>query len=193
MTKKKIILASGSPRRQEMLRETGFGFTACAINADESFPDTLEASSVAEYLAVKKSNAYPAKLADDEVLITSDTVVILNDEILGKPEGPEEAKSMLRSLSGKRHKVMTGVCVRSSERYKSFASTTKVDFKELSDTEIDYYVEKYKPFDKAGAYGIQEWIGKVAVTGIEGSFYNVMGLPIDRLYKHLLDFGCQIS
>ena len=152
---------------------------------DESYPEDLPVSEVALYIAGKKADAYRATLAEDELVITADTVVIVGDEILGKPVDEKDAERMLRLISGRIHQVTTGVCMLTHETERRFAVTTDVTFKQLSDDEIHYYITKYKPFDKAGAYGIQEWIGYIGVTGLHGSYYNVMGLPIQRIYETL--------
>lgn len=152
---------------------------------DESYPDDLPVSEVALYIAGKKADAYRATLADDELVITADTVVIVGDEILGKPVDEADAERMLRLISGRTHQVTTGVCMLTTTKERRFAVTTDVTFKQLSDDEIRYYITKYRPFDKAGAYGIQEWIGYVGVTCLHGSYYNVMGLPVQRIYETL--------
>ena len=150
---------------------------------DESYPDDLPVSEVALYIAGKKADAYRATLADDELVITADTVVIVGDEILGKPVDEADAARMLRLISGRTHQVTTGVCMVTTAAERRFAVTTDVTFKDLTDDEISYYISHYKPFDKAGAYGIQEWIGYIGVTGLHGSYYNVMGLPVQRIYE----------
>jgi len=150
---------------------------------DESYPDDLPVSEVALYIAGKKADAYRKTLADDELVITADTVVIVGDEILGKPVDEADAERMLRLISGRTHQVTTGVCMLTKTTERRFAVTTDVTFKHLSDDEIRYYISQYKPFDKAGAYGIQEWIGYIGVTGLHGSYYNVMGLPVQRIYE----------
>ena len=152
---------------------------------DESYPEDLPVSEVALYIAGKKADAYRDTLANDELVITADTVVIVGDEILGKPVDEADAERMLRLISGRTHQVTTGVCMLTTTSQRRFAVTTDVTFKELSDEEIHYYISHYKPFDKAGAYGIQEWIGYIGVTGLQGSYYNVMGLPVQRIYETL--------
>ena len=181
-----IILASNSPRRKELLAGLGLPFEVRVLqDIDESYPDDLPVSEVALYIAGKKADAYRATLADNELVITADTVVIVGEEILGKPVDEVDAERMLRLISGRTHQVTTGVCMLTSESERRFAVTTDVTFKQLSDDEIRYYITKYKPFDKAGAYGIQEWIGYIGVTGLHGSYYNVMGLPVQRIYETL--------
>ena len=182
----KIILASNSPRRKELLAGLGMPFEVKVLkDIDESYPEDLPASEVALYIASKKADAYRATLADDELVITADTVVIVGEEILGKPVDEADARRMLREISGRTHQVTTGVCMLTTTQERRFAVTTDVTFKVLSDEEIDYYISHYKPFDKAGAYGIQEWIGYIGVTGLQGSYYNVMGLPVQRIYETL--------
>ena len=183
---KEIILASNSPRRRELMSDAGFQFNVAAkYEIDEIYPSDIAADDVAEYLSQLKSAGYPHALKDNQILITADTVVIVNEEILGKPADRDDAVRMLRLLSGCSHKVVTGVAIRTAERLHSFSSVSSVTFRELSDAEIDYYIDNYAPYDKAGAYGIQEWIGYVGIESITGSFYNVMGLPIQRLYAEL--------
>lgn len=180
----KIILASNSPRRKELLGGLGVDFEVKVLNGvDESYPESLPATNVAEYIAAEKAAAYTVK--DDELLITADTVVIVGRDILGKPADAADACGMLRELSGKTHQVVTGVCLTTSKEQRRFSVTTDVTFKQLSDAEINYYVDKYKPYDKAGAYGIQEWIGYIGVTALSGSYYNVMGFPVQRVYEEL--------
>lgn len=204
----KIILASNSPRRKELLAGLDLPFEVKVIQGiDESYPASLDAYQVAEYISRKKAEAYRSLLdgtnassedsADAQLLIlTADTVVIApteneqNDQegkgvILGKPRDAEDAHRMLRMLSGKTHHVVTGVCLTTSQAQRQFSVVTEVTFKPLSDEEIDYYIEHYKPFDKAGAYGIQEWIGYIGCTGLKGSYFNVMGLPVQRIYEEL--------
>lgn len=185
----KILLASGSPRRRELLAMIAPGFAvAPGRDVDESYPSDIPAEKVAEYLSKVKADAYIDLLADDEIIITADTVVIIDGRILGKPAGRDDAIAMLRSLSGRRHKVVTGVTVTARDRSISFDETTVVEFAQLSDDEIDAYVDTFRPYDKAGAYGIQEWIGAVGIKGIEGCYYNVMGLPVHTLYHRLKEF-----
>lgn len=186
--KYKIILGSGSPRRQQLLKDAGFDFKVQSLNADESFPSNLKAAEIALYLCEKKAHAYPGKLAENELLITADTIVWINDIVLNKPEGEFEAKQMLQLLSGKMHQVFTGVCITSHNKKISFTDETNVWFKHLSDAEIDFYVKHYKPFDKAGSYGAQDWLGLIGVEKIEGSYFNVMGLPVHRVYTELQHF-----
>ena len=181
-----LILASASPRRRELLAGCDLAFTlAEKFECEECYPADLAADKVAEYLSQLKSNAYPHALADNDILLTADTVVILGDKILGKPHSEEEARAMITTLSGASHKVVTGVTLRTTKQTISFSAESVVKFRVLDTEEIAYYVEKYRPLDKAGAYGIQEWIGYIGIEGIEGSFYNVMGLPVQRLYTAL--------
>lgn len=184
----RLILASASPRRRELLADCDIDFElAEKFECEECYPADLETDKVAEYLSQLKSNAYPHALGECDILLTADTVVILGDKILGKPHSAEEAREMIASLSDATHKVITGVTLRTAERTISFSAESLVSFRKLDAEEIDYYVEKYQPMDKAGAYGIQEWIGYIGIDGIEGSFYNVMGLPVQRLYTILKD------
>ena len=167
----KIILASNSPRRRELLAGLDIDFEVRVLpGVDESYPPTLPAADTAEYIAAKKAEAYRQRMADDELVITADTVVIVGDEVLGKPADAADAARMLRKLSGRSHQVVTGVCLTTLERSARFSVTTEVTFKQLTDGEIDYYIKKYQPFDKAGAYGIQEWIGYVGCAGLKGSY-----------------------
>jgi len=181
----KLILASGSPRRKQLLEDAGFDFEVKTIPFDESFPEDLPSEKVAEYLAKGKNKAHRQAFSD-EIILTADTVVIFNDQILGKPVNAEEAISTIKLLSGKIHEVMTGVCISSPEKQIAFSCTTKVKFEELTETEIRYYVEKCKPMDKAGSYAIQEWIGLIGIEWIEGSYYNVVGLPMHQVYRILM-------
>lgn len=181
----KLILASASPRRQQLMKDAGFTFEVWLKNVEEKYPQELHWENVPEYLSKVKASAFREELKADEVLITADTVVCIQDRILGKPADRKEAISMLQELSGNRHLVVTGVSVTTRTEQLSFSSRTDVFFKRLSNEEIEFYVDTYKPFDKAGAYGIQEWIGYIGIERIEGSFYNVMGLPIQKLYETL--------
>lgn len=181
-----LILASGSPRRQTLLKEMDVAFTIRLVEVDERYPEDLDAEKVAEYLAGKKAEAY--LISDDELLLTADTVVVLEGEVLGKPANSAEAMQLIRKQSGKLQTVITGVCLRTTSEMLTFSSTTEVQFNHLTDDEIQYYVEKYKPYDKAGAYGIQEWIGNIAIARINGSYTNVMGLPTEALYNALKSF-----
>ena len=182
----KYILASNSPRRKELLAGLGLDFEVRVIDGiDESYPASLPASQVAQFIAEKKAQAYRASMAPDELIITADTVVIVGSDILGKPKDEADAVRMLREISGRTHQVTTGVCLTTATRQRSFSVTTDVTFKQLTDAEIQHYVTTYRPFDKAGAYGIQEWIGYIGVTGLNGSYYNVMGLPVQRIYTEL--------
>jgi septum formation protein len=184
-----IVLASASPRRRELLRATGIEYRlAGKFDCEEAYPTTLPAEEVAPYLSALKSHAYPEELGYNELLITADTIVVLGNEVLGKPRDEREARSILSRLSGAEHSVVTGVTLRTREREHTFASRSVVRFAELSAEQIDYYVDNYSPMDKAGAYGIQEWIGYVGIESIEGSFYNVMGLPVQRLCRELEAF-----
>ena len=185
----KIILASNSPRRKELLAGIDIPFEVRVIDGiDESYPDTLPTKDIAEYISKKKSAAYRQTMAGDELVITADTIVVLGSQVMGKPKDADEACSMLRQLSGQTHQVITGVTLTTTERQISFSVETDVTFKVLSDEEIEYYVSHYRPFDKAGAYGIQEWIGHIGVTGMSGSYFNVMGLPVQRIYEALKTF-----
>ena len=184
---KNIILASKSPRRKELLELLDLNFTVEVPEVDEVFPESLDVTKVAEYLANLKADAF-TNIPTDTVVITADTVVILDEQILGKPKDKAEAVNMLKSLSNRCHKVITGVCIKSKDKTVSFSNTTKVFFKELTSSEIEHYIENYKPFDKAGSYGIQEWIGAIGITKIEGSYFNVVGLPIHELNKQLANF-----
>ena len=185
----RIILASNSPRRRELLAGLDIDFEVRVLpGIDESYPATLPVMETAEYIAAKKAAAYQRQMAVDELVITADTVVIVGDEVLGKPVDAADAAQMLRKLSGRSHQVVTGVCLTTLQQSAHFSVTTDVTFKQLTDEEIDYYIKKYQPFDKAGAYGIQEWIGYIGCTGLQGSYYNVMGLPVQRIYAELQQF-----
>lgn len=183
-----MILASKSPRRQFLLKELGLDFEVRTKEVDESFPETLKAQEIPLYLCQKKADAFDEELNDNTIVITADTIVWVEGQVLNKPENYEDAVRMLQLLSGKMHEVYTGVCLKSKHKSKSFYALTKVYFKELSRQEIDYYINNYHPYDKAGSYGAQEWIGYIAVEKIEGSYFNVMGLPVRELYEELLKF-----
>jgi len=183
-----FILASKSPRRQQLLKSLDINFTVQTREVDESYPDHLSKEEVPVYLAELKAKAFQHEIKENDLLITADTVVCLDNQILGKPSDYKDAFSMLKALSGREHEVITGVCLSSVRKSESFYASTKVEFKELNDDEIDYYIRNYKPYDKAGAYGIQEWIGTIGIKHIEGSFYNVMGLPIQKLYETIKKF-----
>ena len=192
----RLILASNSPRRRELLAGLGYPYEVRVLDGiDESYPDTLRGSEVAAYISRAKANAYRATMAQDEVIITADTIVCLDDEVLGKPADEAEAIAMLRRLSGHTHQVYTGVTIVSVKGDTTFVSRTDVTFATLTEEEIQHYVTHYRPMDKAGAYGIQEWIGYIGVEHIEGSYFNVMGLPVQRLYAELkkhLKKGCEV-
>ena len=182
-----VVLGSNSPRRRELLNDMGVTFRVEAIKGiDESYPSDLPVEEIPVYLSRVKAAGHP--LQPQELLITADTVVVLGEEVLGKPVGDADAHRMLRALSGRAHRVISGVCVTTVDRSESFADTSVVHFADLTDEEIDYYIKHYRPLDKAGAYGIQEWIGNIGIMGIEGDFYNVMGLPTRRLYQLLKSF-----
>ncbi len=180
-----ILLGSQSPRRKELLEGLDLDFRIVRIECEEHYPDNLRGADIPLYLAKLKADAYSSLLQDDDILVTADTIVWCDGCMLGKPADEAEARRMLRFLSGKEHEVITGVCLTTCGRQKTFSVTSKVRFAQLTDSQIDYYVGKYLPFDKAGAYGIQEWIGYVGVESISGSYYNVMGLPVQRLYREL--------
>lgn len=184
--KYQIILGSQSPRRQELLRGLDLDFTVKVMDGlEENYPEELLGESIPLFLARQKAEVYLSTLKSTDMLITADTIVWLNGTIYGKPTTSDDAKQMLQMLSGKTHEVITGVCVTTTERQETFAASSKVTFATLSDDEINYYIETYKPMDKAGSYGVQEWIGYIGVEHIDGSYYNVMGLPIQRLYNLL--------
>ena len=189
LSKYHILLASKSPRRRELLSDLRVKFDCISLNGiDESYPHDMQADDVPQYLANKKADAYIPKIHDNEMVITADTLVIKDNIIFGKPHNEDEAFHMISELSGKAHKVITGVCILTARKRTSFTSLTEVKFAQLSGEDIRYYINNYQPFDKAGSYGIQEWIGAIAVEWIKGSFYNVMGLPVHRLYKELKQF-----
>ena len=186
---KKIILGSGLPRRRELLAGLDVEFTADTGNSfSEEFGSDVPHGQVPALMAEGKSDGFHRQLAPDEILLTADTMVLCGDEILGKPADREDAVRMLRMLSGRAHSVITAVTLRSATRRETFTDTATVHFTELSDSDIDYYIDRWRPFDKAGAYGVQEWIGYAGISGIEGSFYTVMGLPVHLVYKKLLEF-----
>lgn len=185
----KIILASNSPRRKELLSGLDLEYEVMVLpNIDESYPLDIPKEEVALYIAKKKAIAYKDLLSENKLVITADTVVVIDDKILGKPIDEADAKQMLQELSGRTHQVITGVCLTTSNKQKSFSVISDVRFSNLDDSEIEYYVSQYKPLDKAGAYGIQEWIGYIGVEHISGSYFNVMGLPIQKLYQELKKF-----
>ena len=189
LKKYRLVLASNSPRRKELLQRLGVPFKVRTLyGIDERYPDSLRGEDIVRYISRCKTQAYRTSMAADELLITADTIVCLGGTVMGKPKDATEAKKMLRQLSGQTHQVITGVTLVTKERIEDFAVTTQVTFAPISEEEINYYVDNYLPFDKAGAYGIQEWIGMVAVDNIRGSYFNVVGLPIQRLYQTLKDF-----
>lgn len=182
-----IILASGSPRRQQFFKEMDVTFSIQLKEIEEIYPDYLKAEEITNYLAELKASAFE-NLDDKDLLITSDTIVWHEGVALGKPKNQEDAFQMLQSMSGKTHEVITSVCFKTKEKLETIFEVTKVTFKTLLNTEINYYLDNYKPFDKAGSYGIQEWIGSIAISKIEGSYTNVVGLPVERVYTKLLDY-----
>ena len=185
-----IILASNSPRRKELLSGLDIPFDVRVIDGiDESYPADLPTPGIAQYISQKKAAAYRLSIASDELVITADTIVVLGAHVMGKPHDAAEAHAMLRELSGRTHQVITGVTLTTIDRQTSFSVITDVTFKAFTDDEIDYYVSNYRPFDKAGAYGIQEWIGHIGVTALNGSYFNVMGLPVQRIYEALKTFN----
>lgn len=189
LKKYNVVLASKSPRRQELLRGIGIEFSVMTKEVDESYSKNISVFDVAPYLSVKKAKSFEdSDLPNNYMLITADTVVVVNDAILGKPKDEEDARNMLRLLSGKKHYVITGVTIHTKDKTKTFSVSSKVSFDDLSDDEIEYYVNVYKPFDKAGSYGVQEWIGYIGVNSVEGSYFNVMGLPTHKLYQMLKQF-----
>ena len=182
-----IVLASNSPRRKELMSGLGVDYVVKTLpDVDESYPDTLQGEEIPAYISREKAEAYQSMIEPDELLITADTIVWMNGEVLGKPKDREDAIRMLRKLSGASHQVITGVCLTTKGWQNSFTVTTDVTFAVLSEEEIVYYVDKYSPMDKAGAYGVQEWIGFIGVESILGSYYNVMGLPVQKLYRELI-------
>ncbi|SEA20659.1 septum formation protein [Prevotella sp. tc2-28] len=184
-----IILASNSPRRKELLAGIDVNFDVRVIrDIDESYPASLPTKDIAEYISRKKATVYRQQMASDELIITADTIVVLDSEVMGKPHDEADASRMLHELSGRTHQVITGVTLTTIDRQRSFSVETDVTFKSLTDEEINYYIQHYKPYDKAGAYGIQEWIGHIGVTALKGSYFNVMGLPVQRIYEALRQF-----
>lgn len=188
LNKYRIILASRSPRRQQLLHEMGIRFNTVSREYEESYPDNLKGEEIATYLSELKAKGFKNEIFVNEIVITADTIVWCNNEVLGKPSDAEDAKRMIRKLSGNTHEVITGVTLLSAEKEKTFSDTTKVTFEKLCEEEISYYIDNFKPYDKAGAYGIQEWIGVAACSRIEGSYFNVVGLPVQKLYKELKEF-----
>ena len=187
LEKYKVILASGSPRRRELMVGLGVNYEVRILpDVDESYPDTLQGEEIPLYIAKEKADAYIPMMQLDELIITADTIVWLDGKVLGKPQDREDALQMLRTMSGRTHEVFTGVCITTTDWQRSFTAQTEVRFATLSEDEIIYYVDNFKPMDKAGAYGVQEWIGFIGVENISGSYYNIMGLPVQRLYRELL-------
>ena len=193
LKKYKVILASNSPRRKELLAGLGVDYEVRTLpDVDESYPDTLQGADIPLYIAKEKADAYRNMLQPGELMITADTIVWLDGRVLGKPKDREDALCMLRDMSGRTHEVFTGVCITTTEWQRSFAAQTEVRFAELSEEEMTYYVDKFQPMDKAGAYGVQEWIGFIGVENISGSYYNIMGLPVQRLYKELVKVNSRL-
>lgn len=186
LSKYNIVLASNSPRRKELLSGLDIDYKVLILpDIDESYPANLQGEAIPTFIAKKKADAYITKMADNTMFITADTIVLLDDVVYGKPKDAEDAKRMLRILSGRTHRVITAVCITTIDKQRTFAVSSDVKFAILEENEIEYYVTKYKPFDKAGAYGVQEWIGYIAVENISGSYFNIMGLPVQRLYNEL--------
>ena len=189
MKSSQLMLASQSPRRKELLEGLGIPFCVRVIEGiDESFPEDLPIEDIPVYISKQKASVYAKCIAEDEVVLTADTVVVCQGQVLGKPKDEDDARRMLNLLSGRTHEVITGVTVKTREEEKSFSVVTEVQFKSLTPQEIDFYIRRFKPFDKAGAYGIQEWIGYIGVISIRGSYFNVMGLPVQRIYEELRTF-----
>ena len=187
LEKYKVILASGSPRRRELMAGLGVNYEVRILpDVDESYPDTLQGEEIPLYIAKEKADAYIPMMQPDELIITADTIVWLDGKVLGKPRDREDALQMLRTMSGRTHEIFTGVCITTTDWQRSFTAQTEVRFATLSEDEIIYYVDNFKPMDKAGAYGVQEWIGFIGVENISGSYYNIMGLPVQKLYRELL-------
>ncbi len=187
LKKYKVILASNSPRRKELLAGLGVDYEVRTLpDVDESYPETLQGADIPLYIAKEKADAYVAMMQPGELMITADTIVWLDGKALGKPRDREDALQMLRTMSGRTHEVFTGVCITTTDWQRSFTAQTEVRFATLSEEEIAYYVDNFQPMDKAGAYGVQEWIGFIGVENISGSYYNIMGLPVQKLYRELL-------
>lgn len=187
LEKYKVILASGSPRRRELMAGLGVNYEVRILpDVDESYPDTLQGEEIPLYIAKEKADAYIPMMQPNELIITADTIVWLDGKVLGKPRDREDALQMLRTMSGRTHEVFTGVCITTTDWQRSFTAQTEVRFATLSEEEIAYYVDNFQPMDKAGAYGVQEWIGFIGVENISGSYYNIMGLPVQKLYRELL-------
>ena len=187
LKKYKVILASNSPRRKELLAGLGVDYEVRTLpDVDESYPETLQGADIPLYIAKEKADAYVAMMQPGELMITADTIVWLDGKVLGKPRDREDALQMLRTMSGRTHEVFTGVCITTTDWQRSFTAQTEVRFATLSEEEIAYYVDNFQPMDQAGAYGVQEWIGFIGVENISGSYYNIMGLPVQKLYRELL-------
>ena len=187
LKKYKVILASNSPRRKELLAGLGVDYEVRTLpDVDESYPETLQGADIPLYIAKEKADAYVAMMQPGELMITADTIVWLDGKVLGKPQDKEDALQMLRTMSGRTHEVFTGVCITTTDWQRSFTAQTEVRFATLSEEEIAYYVDNFQPMDKAGAYGVQEWIGFIGVENISGSYYNIMGLPVQKLYREFL-------
>lgn len=184
----RIILASRSPRRQQLLSEMGLNFDVVIKEFEETYPEGLTGEEIARHIAFEKASLFKNQINDNEIVITADTIVWCNNKVLGKPAGASEAVKILKEISGNTHEVITAVCIVSAHKEITFSETSKVTFGKMQEDEIEYYVRNFKPYDKAGAYGIQEWIGIVACSRIEGSFFNVVGLPVHRLYSELEKF-----
>ena len=184
----KITLASRSPRRQQLLRELGLNFDVVVREYEEIYPDGLDGEEIARYIAYQKASLFINEISDNEIIIAADTIVWCNNKVLGKPVDHEDAVAILKEISGNTHEVITGVSIRSQSKEITFSESTKVTFEAFTEEEIDFYVTNYKPYDKAGAYGIQEWIGIIACSHINGSYFNVVGLPVQRLFKELQSF-----
>jgi len=188
LNKYRIILASRSPRRQQLLNELGLKFEVAVRDWAEKYPGNLKGEKIALYVATEKAKTFQSEVKDNEIVITADTIVWCNNKVLDKPAGKYDAEKILHEISGNTHEVITGVCLLSSDKITSFYSSTKVTFTKLTDEEIEYYIDNFSPYDKAGAYGIQEWIGIAACSFIEGSYFNVMGLPVQQVYQELKKF-----